>query len=64
MKLSEYLDLPGKTATKLAQDIGCSVSTITRAAKGNTLPSRKLADAIFEKTDGMVHPGSHYEVAA
>lgn len=54
MKLSEYLARPGVTATDLAHKCGVSVSTITRAAAGDTDPSLVLVRLIVEHTGGAV----------
>jgi predicted transcriptional regulator len=64
MTLSEYLDLPDKTATGLARQVGCSVSTITRAAKGDTIPNRTIVQRIYECTGKQVPPNSFYGLAA
>lgn len=61
MNLAEYLQTPGHTATALAAQVGCSVSTITRAAKGETLPNRKTLNRIYEATGRRVHPRSYLE---
>ncbi len=63
MTLADYLDLPGKTATALAAEVGCSLSTITRIAKGQTQPRRQLAKKILNCTKGLVEPSSLYAVA-
>lgn len=54
--LKDYLARPDQTATKLAALLGVSVSTITRAASGDTLPTRKLMSRIAEATGGLVMP--------
>ena len=56
MKLSDYLDQPGFTATALAEKCGVSVSTITRAASGDTDPTLMLMRLIAQHTDGAVLP--------
>jgi transcriptional regulator with XRE-family HTH domain len=61
MNLAEYLQTPGRTATALAAQVGCSVSTITRAANGETLPTRKMMTRIYEATGRRVHPRSYTE---
>lgn len=62
MNLAEYLQTPGTTATALAAEVGCSVSTITRAAKGETLPNRRTMDRIYKATGRRVHPRSYLEM--
>lgn len=64
MTLKAYLALPGHSATKLAIETGVSVSTITRAADGSTVPSRKLMGLIAEKTNGAVMPNDFFGIAA
>ncbi len=54
MRLKHYLELDGQSATKLAKEIGCSVSAITRAASGECLPNFKAREAITRETKGMV----------
>jgi predicted transcriptional regulator len=56
MKLSAYLEIDGNSATRLAEATGVSVSTITRAAKGEIKPSLTLMTSIYEKTSGAVSP--------
>lgn len=63
MTLKDYLALPGHTATTLALETGASVSTITRAAEGKTIPNRKLMGLIAEKTKGAVMPNDFFAVA-
>lgn len=63
MTLQEYLDLPGRTATKLAVATGASVSTITRAAKGTILPSKPLMEKIFHETGGKVTPNDFFGIS-
>lgn len=64
MTLADYLSLEGNTASKLAADCKVAVSTITRAAKGELLPSRSLMEAIFQHTGGQVKPNDFFGVAA
>jgi transcriptional regulator with XRE-family HTH domain len=64
MTLKDYLAQPGNTATKLAEEAEVSVSTITRAAEGATMPSRELMGKIFKATDGAVTPNDFYGIAA
>lgn len=64
MTLKDYLAQEGNTATKLADATNVSVSTITRAADGSTLPSRDLMSKIHEATGGMVTPNDFFGIAA
>lgn len=64
MTLKDYLAQAGNTATKLADETGVSVSTITRAAEGATMPSRGLMNEIFKATKGRVTPNDFFGIAA
>jgi transposase len=64
MTLADYLKLDGRSATALAAKCGVGVSTITRAANGDTLPGRALMASLFEHTDGMVTPNDFFGIAA
>jgi len=64
MTLKDYIAQPGRTATKLANACGVSVSTITRAAEGSTMPGRDLLAAIYEHTEGAVTPNDFLGIAA
>jgi DNA-binding XRE family transcriptional regulator len=54
MKLKDYLAQPGKTATDLAAKCCVNVSTITRAANGDTNPTLPLMRQIAQHTGGKV----------
>lgn len=64
MTLSDYLDTERVSASALAEKLGVSVSTITRAAKGEVLPSRDLMGKLFEETGGAVTPNDFFGIAA
>lgn len=64
MTLKDYLAREGNTATRLATACDVSVSTITRAADGTTIPSRELMGKIHEATDGAVTPNDFFGIAA
>lgn len=64
MTLKDYLAQAGNTATKLAEATGVSVSTITRAAEGRTMPTRELMANIFKATGGAVTPNDFFGIAA
>jgi len=64
MTLKDYLKLEGNNASKLAEATNVAVSTITRAAEGTTIPSRKLMEEIFTATDGAVTPNDFFGIAA
>lgn len=54
MRLKAYLALEGNSASKLAAAVGVAVSTITRAASGETLPGAATRKRIFEETGEAV----------
>ena len=54
MRLKTYLSLEGNSASKLAEEVGVAVSTITRAASGETMPNSATRRLIIEKTGGLV----------
>jgi hypothetical protein len=64
MTLNDYLSQSGKTASELAIATNSAVSTITRAAKGELMPSRGLMEAIYQATGGAVTPNDFHGIAA
>ena len=54
MRLKSYLALDGNSASKLAEAVGVAVSTITRAASGETLPTTGTRLRIVQETSGQV----------
>lgn len=64
MTLADYLAQPGRTATELAGQTGFSVSTITRAAKGEISPSADLIRKVLDATDGIVTPNDWFGITA
>ena len=62
MTLKDYLALPGHSATLLAKQTKVSVSTITRAADGETIPNRELMVMIAEVTKGAVQPNDFFNL--
>ncbi len=60
MTLSEYLKINELTATEFAARIGRSVSTVTRAAKGEAIPDVTTMLAIKGITGGQVQPNDFY----
>lgn len=62
MKLKDWLALDGNSATKLAEETGVSVSTITRAAEGKTIPSRELMPKIVAATGGSVRADDFFDI--
>ena len=56
MKLSDYAQATGTTATELAERLGVSVSTITRLIRDERRPSLDLAERIARHTNGQVQP--------
>ena len=64
MTLKDYLALPGNSATKLAAEARVSVSTITRAAEGQTIPNRELMAKIAEVTKSAVLPNDFFGIGS
>jgi transcriptional regulator with XRE-family HTH domain len=64
MTLADYLDTQKVSASALAERLAVSVSTVTRAAEGTTIPSRDLMAKIFEETAGAVTPNDFFGIAA
>ncbi len=64
MTLADYLEAKKVSATALADQANVSVSTITRAARGEIIPSRDLMAKIFEVTNGAVTPNDFFGIAA
>lgn len=59
MRLSAYLELPGQQASDLARRCEVAVSTITRIASGEKMPSMKMAARIRQETNGAVTPDDY-----
>jgi transcriptional regulator with XRE-family HTH domain len=64
MNLKTYLDTEGITASEFATRIGVAVSTITRSARGEAIPSVETMRLIIDATNGRVTPNDFYEGAA
>lgn len=64
MTLSDYLARPDTNATELAARVGVSVSTITRAARGEVLPTRTVMQKLFNATGGSVTPNDFFGISA
>lgn len=52
--IDRYLQQSGKTLSRLADDIGCAPSTMTRIAKGEREPSFELAERVERATGGKL----------
>lgn len=61
MTLSEYLRINRLTATAFASRISRSVSTVTRAVKGDVIPNLTTMHVIKNETDGQVQPNDFYK---
>jgi len=61
MKLKTYLEKERMTASEFAERIGVFPSTITRAVKGEAMPSPKLMKQIMDATAGEVSPNDWFE---
>lgn len=64
MKLTTYLEEQGLSATAFAERLGVSPSTVTRAAKGEILPSRDMLRRIYDETAGAVTPNDFVGIVA
>lgn len=64
MNLKSYLEKERLTASEFAERVGVFPSTITRAAKGEAMPSPKLMKQIMDATSGAVSPNDWFEGAA
>jgi hypothetical protein len=64
MKLSEYLYRNNLSLGELAKRCGTSASTILRMKEATVAPSKRVAEALWQATDGQVTPndlfGLHY----
>ncbi len=55
MKLQQYIDRRGITATDFAEEAGVSLSTVSRILSGHTLqPRRSTAQKIVKAAEGFV----------
>jgi DNA-binding XRE family transcriptional regulator len=64
MTLKEYLAASNRTASEVAKALGVSVSTITRAARGETIPAASIMLALADYTKGKVKPHDFFSKAA
>ena len=64
MNLKTYLEQERLTASDFARQIGVYPSTITRAAKGEAMPSPSLMKQIMDATQGAVSPNDWFEGVA
>ena len=60
MTLAEFLKINKLTATEFAARIERSISTVTRAAKGEVIPDIDTMQAIRLETNGQVQPNDFY----
>ena len=60
MLLSEYLRKRSMSLTEFAERLGVVVSTVSRYASGERIPSRDLMLRIERETGGRVKPGDFY----
>mgnify|MGYP002622295221 CR=1 FL=1 len=56
MKLTDWLESNNLTASAFAEQLGVSVSTVTRCMNGQRRPEWQTLDAIFKATGGQVTP--------
>lgn len=60
MKLAQYLTENGLTLNEFARTCGTSASTILRIKDGEVAPSKRVARALWEATNGQVTPNDLY----
>lgn len=60
MKLSEWRDREGWSQQRLADELGCTISTIWRYEQGQRDPDADTKRRIFLITDGAVEPNDFY----
>lgn len=63
-RLANWIRDSGNTASALAGKCGCSVSTITRLARGEIDPSHDMMKRIWINTGGAVSPNDLLGIAA
>ncbi|MBO6904233.1 MAG: helix-turn-helix domain-containing protein, partial [Parvibaculum sp.] len=56
MKLTDWLESQNLTASAFADQLGVSVSTVTRCMNGQRRPEWQTLDAIYKATGGQVTP--------
>ncbi|MGB6085478.1 2-oxoglutarate dehydrogenase E1 component, partial [Parvibaculum sp.] len=56
MKLADWLESNNLTASAFAEQLGVSVSTVTRCMNGQRRPEWQTLDAIYKATGGQVTP--------
>ncbi|MBO6691094.1 MAG: 2-oxoglutarate dehydrogenase E1 component [Parvibaculum sp.] len=56
MKLTDWLESNNLTASAFAEQLGVSVSTVTRCMNGQRRPEWQTLDAIYKATGGQVTP--------
>lgn len=62
MKLSDWMKREKVTATQLAERTGRALSTITRAARGESVPDPETMRLIGRETNGEVQPNDFIEI--
>lgn len=62
MKLSAYLKERELTASEFASRIDRSISTVTRAARGEVMPDPETMRRIATETGGAVQPNDWYDI--
>lgn len=64
MRLHNYLEREGLSATDFARKVGVSQSTISRYLKGLRHPERDTMLAIRKATSGAVQPNDFFDTPA
>lgn len=64
MTLGDYLDRHGLSLRAFAKACGASASSIHRVRNGEVIPNRRLLEAIYRETGGLVTPADLIGVRA
>jgi transcriptional regulator with XRE-family HTH domain len=63
MKLAEWRETKGWTQLQLAEELGCTVSTVWRYEQGVRDPETAMKEKIFLLSEGQVEPNDFYPVS-
>jgi transcriptional regulator with XRE-family HTH domain len=62
VKLAAWREQKGLTQLQLAEELGCTVSTIWRYEQGQRDPDAATKERIFMLSEGAVEPNDFYDV--
>lgn len=60
MKLADWREKNGWTQQRLAEELGCTISTVWRYEQGKRDPEASVKERIFILTGGQVQPNDFY----